>query len=545
MKSSNLKMRTRLAMGFATIMAALLVSGALGAFGIRALEQEVYQITAVNNEQRRLAIDMRYQIQEQAIAIRNILLLTDPKVLKAEVQRANEAEKLYNESHDRLGKMFSNRANTISEETRLFNAASAAQQEMRSLFARVTEEGMNGDRQNAQHLLEDELRPKQRVLQETLSALAALETRINDDRAADAQSLADTLQWAMAATITIALLLGVLAAYLTARSILRQLGGDPGDAHRLAESIADGDLRNRLQLDARYDNSLMHSLEAMRSRLSRIVDAIKSSAESISTAAAQISQGNADLSHRTEEQAASLEQTAASIEQLTSTVRLNQENAASGDDLASEGARSAEKAGGVVSDMLAAMTEISTNSEKVGHIVSLIESIAFQTNILALNAAVEAARAGDQGRGFAVVAGEVRALAQRSATSAREIKDLIETSASVVRAGRDLATRAGQDMDEVVTSVTRMKVITREIATASREQAIGIEQVNVAVAQLDSVTQQNAALVEESAAAALSMAEQARDLLQAISVFKTTSSATTLSSALITEPALIAFAAST
>ncbi|WP_082401226.1 methyl-accepting chemotaxis protein [Achromobacter aegrifaciens] len=544
MKPSKLKMRTRLAMGFAMIMVALLVSGVLGAFGIRALEQDVYQITSINNEQRRLAIDMRYQVQEQAIAIRNILLLTDPSVLKAELLRANEAEKLYNESRDKLGGMFSSRSGTTNEERRLFAAAGVAQQDMRSQFVRVMEEGLNGDRQNAQHLLEEELRPKQRVLQETLSTLAALETQINDARAADTRTFANQLQWAVGTTVMIALLLGVLAGCLTARSILRQLGGDPGDAQVLAVSIADGDLTSRLQLDSRYDHSLMHGLESMRSRLSRIVDAIKSSASSISTAAGQIAQGNADLSHRTEEQAASLEETAASIEQLTSTVRLNQDNAASGDEVAIEGAKAAEKAGSVVSEMLAAMTEISANSEKVAQIVSLIESIAFQTNILALNAAVEAARAGDQGRGFAVVAGEVRALAQRSATSAREIKDLIETSTSVVQAGRDLAARAGRDMEEVVTSVMRMKTITGEIATASREQAIGIEQVNVAIAQLDSVTQQNAALVEESAAAAHSMAEQARDLLHAVEVFKTASSQSPRHVPMA-EPTLIAFAAST
>jgi len=544
MKPSKLKMRTRLAIGFATIMVALLLSGILGAFGIRALEQDVYQITSINNEQRRLAIDMRYQVQEQAIAIRNILILTDPSVLKAEVLRANEADKLYNESRDTLGGMFSSRSGTTNEERRLFAAAGVAQQDTRSQFVRVMEEGLNGDRQTAQHLLEDELRPRQRVLQETLSTLAALETQINDARAADTRALANQLQWAVGTTVMIALLLGVFSAYLTARSILRQLGGDPGDAQLLAVSIADGDLTRRLQLDSRYEHSLMHGLESMQSRLSRIVDAIKSSASSISTASGQIAQGNADLSHRTEEQAASLEETAASIEQLTSTVRLNQDNAASGDEVACEGAKAAEKAGGVVSEMLAAMTEISANSEKVAQIVSLIESIAFQTNILALNAAVEAARAGDQGRGFAVVAGEVRALAQRSATSAREIKDLIETSTSVVQAGRDLAARAGRDMEEVVTSVMRMKTITGEIATASREQAIGIEQVNVAIAQLDSVTQQNAALVEESAAAAHSMAEQARDLLHAVEVFKTASSQPPRHVPMA-EPTLIAFAAST
>ncbi|WP_088138578.1 methyl-accepting chemotaxis protein [Achromobacter xylosoxidans] len=543
MKPSNLKMRTRLAMGFALIMMALLVCGALGAYGIRALEQEVYQITAINNEQRRLAIEMRYQVQEQAIAIRNILLLTDPNVLKAEVSRATEAEKQYNDARDRLGSMFGSSPTTIDDEKRLFSAAGAAQQTLRSVFEKVLAEGMDGNRQDAQHMLEEDLRPKQRVLQETLSTLASVESQLNEARAAAARALANQLQWAMGTTIAIALLLAVFAAYLTARGILRQLGGDPGDAQLLAVTIADGDLSNRLQLDSRYDHSLMHGLEAMRSRLSRIVEAIKSSAASISTAASQIAQGNTDLSQRTEEQAASLEETAAAIEQLTSTVKLNQDNAASGDEMASEGAKAAEKAGGVVSEMLAAMTEISSNSEKVGHIVSLIESIAFQTNILALNAAVEAARAGDQGRGFAVVAGEVRALAQRSATSAREIKDLIETSTSVVQTGRELAVRAGQDMEDVVTSVMRMKIVTGEIATASREQAIGIEQVNVAIAQLDSVTQQNAALVEESAAAALSMADQARDLLQAVEVFKTASSGSSRHVPMA-EPALIAFAAS-
>ncbi|QKH34944.1 MCP four helix bundle domain-containing protein [Achromobacter pestifer] len=543
MKPSNLKMRTRLAMGFALIMMALLVCGALGVYGIRTLEHEVYQITAINNEQRRLAIEMRYEVQEQAIAIRNILLLTDPNVLKTEVSRATEAERLYNDARDRLGNMFASSPTAIDDEKRLFSAAGAAQQSLRSVFEKVLAEGMYGNRQDAQHMLEEDLRPKQRVLQETLSALASLESQLNEERAAAARSLANQLQWAMGTTIAIALLLAVLAAYVTARGILRQLGGDPGDAQRLAVTIADGDLSNRLQLDSRYDHSLMHGLETMRSRLSRIVEAIKSSTASISTAASQIAQGNTDLSQRTEEQAASLEETAAAIEQLTSTVKLNQDNAASGDEMASEGAKAAEKAGGVVSEMLAAMTEISANSEKVGHIVSLIESIAFQTNILALNAAVEAARAGDQGRGFAVVAGEVRALAQRSATSAREIKDLIETSTSVVQTGKDLAVRAGQNMEDVVTSVMRMKIVTGEIATASREQAIGIEQVNVAIAQLDSVTQQNAALVEESAAAALSMAEQARELLQAVEVFKTASSISSRH-APMTEPALIAYAAS-
>lgn len=542
MKLKNLKMRTRLTVGFALVIAALLASGALGAFGILTLEREIRSIST-NNEQLNFATAMRYQIQEQAIAIRNILVLTDPAVLKAEVQRVNEAEKLFDESYDRLRDSFASSPFTLDKENRLFSATTAAQQAMRPVLARVLAEGMNGNREAAQHMMEVELRPKQRVLQEALSTLAALETQLNDEATENARSQATQLLWSMAAIVAIALLLGVFVAHITARGIFRQLGGDPGDAQRLTMEIAAGDLTSRLQLDPRYEHSLMHALEAMRSRLSRIVDTIKSSAESISNASSEIAQGNADLSQRTEEQAASLEETAASIEELTSTVRLNLDNATSGDYLASEGAKAAEKAGGVVSQVVAVMTEISANSEKVGQIVSLIESIAFQTNILALNAAVEAARAGDQGRGFAVVAAEVRALAQRSAASAKEIKELIGTSTSVVESGRDLAVRAGQDMGEVVASVMRMKTITGEIANASREQAIGIEQVNVAVAQLDSVTQQNAALVEESAAAAHAMAEQARDLLQTIEIFKT-APPTTLRHVAMHEPALIALAAS-
>ncbi len=275
-----------------------------------------------------------------------------------------------------------------------------------------------------------------------------------------------------------------------------------------------------LHLKTGDSTSLMASLEAMRARLTTIVHGIKTSAESISVAANEVAQGNVALSQRTEEQAASLEETAASMEELTSTVKHNTDNARQGSSLAVTASQTASTGGGVVRQVVGTMENITSSSSKVAEIISVIEGIAFQTNILALNAAVEAARAGEQGRGFAVVAGEVRTLAQRSAVAAKEIKGLIETSVSHVAAGSQLVAGAGATMDEIVRSVKRVSDIMGEIASASAEQSTGIEQVNVAVTQMDEVTQQNAASVEQATAAAQSMADQAESLRATVSIFR-------------------------
>lgn len=304
------------------------------------------------------------------------------------------------------------------------------------------------------------------------------------------------------------------------RRLYRALGGEPSYAVEMVRTIADGNLTMVIRHHAGDQLSLVASLESMRRQLSRVVGEIKASAESISVAAGEIAQGNVDLSQRTEEQAASLEETAASMEELTATVRQNTENALQASSLANSASGTAEAGGNVVERVVTTMEDISTSSSKVAEIITVIEGIAFQTNILALNAAVEAARAGEQGRGFAVVAGEVRTLAQRSATAAKEIKELIGTSVQHVNAGSSLVLDAGQTMSELVRSVKRVTDIMSEIASASNEQSTGIEQVNVAVSQMDEVTQQNAALVEEATAAAQAMAHQAQSLRQTVSVFK-------------------------
>jgi methyl-accepting chemotaxis protein len=304
------------------------------------------------------------------------------------------------------------------------------------------------------------------------------------------------------------------------RSIGRQLGAEPGEAAALARSVAAGDLSARIDLRTDDTSSLMAQLKTMQGSLAQVVSHVRQNAESVASASAQIAQGNNDLSSRTEEQAAALEETAASMEQLNATVRQNADNAKQANQLALSASTVAVQGGEVVDQVVETMKGINDSSKKIADIISVIDGIAFQTNILALNAAVEAARAGEQGRGFAVVASEVRNLAGRSANAAKEIKSLISASVERVEQGSALVDRAGATMAEVVGSIRRVTDIMGEISAASTEQSTGVAQVGEAVSQMDQATQQNAALVEESAAAAESLRGQAQQLVQAVAVFK-------------------------
>ncbi len=300
------------------------------------------------------------------------------------------------------------------------------------------------------------------------------------------------------------------------RSITRSLG----DAVRIARQVADGDLASTIVAESKDEmGRVVQALADMQQSLRRIVGNVRSSAQGIATASIQIAQGNADLSARTEEQASSLEETASSMEELTSTVKQNADNAHQANQLAAGASEVAIRGGRVVSQVVETMGGITQSSRKIAEIIGVIDGIAFQTNILALNAAVEAARAGEQGRGFAVVASEVRSLAQRSAEAAKEIKSLIEDSVGKVESGGRLVDEAGRTMDEIVAAVKRVTEIMAEITAASREQSSGIMQVNRTVAQMDQVTQQNAALVGEASAAAESLRDQAERLAQAVAVF--------------------------
>jgi methyl-accepting chemotaxis protein len=316
-------------------------------------------------------------------------------------------------------------------------------------------------------------------------------------------------------------LLVAIALLGTAWYVARTLRRRVEVACNVADRVRDGDLTVEVHDDARDEISpLLRALGQMQDALTRVVSTVRSNAESVATASAQIAQGNADLSQRTEEQASTLEQTAASMEELGSTVKLNADNAKQANQLAHGASDVAVKGGEVVSEVVATMGEINSSSKRIADIIGVIDGIAFQTNILALNAAVEAARAGEQGRGFAVVAGEVRNLAQRSAEAAKEIKALITASVERVNQGSALVDRAGTTMTEVVDSIRRVTDIMGEISAASSEQSSGVQQVGHAVVQMDQVTQQNAALVEESAAAAESLKSQAQQMVQVVAVFR-------------------------
>ena len=375
-----------------------------------------------------------------------------------------------------------------------------------------------GDETQAQKWTDQKVLP---AIDAYLSAPKKLSNSLQDVVAKDGKEAADYAARGsnlMLALGLLAISLGSVLAWLITRSITRPLR----EAVSVARSVADGDLSRRIDTHHGGEiGDLMHALADMNSSLLTIVGQVRVSTDQITTASSEISVGNNDLSSRTEQQASNLEQTASAMEQMTSTVQQNADAARQANQLAVTASEIATRGGAEVSRVVITMGDITQSSKKIADIISVIDGIAFQTNILALNAAVEAARAGEQGRGFAVVASEVRNLAQRSAEAAKEIKTLIGTSVEKVDAGTKLVADAGATMEEIVQSVKRVTDIIGEITAATQEQSTGITQVNQAVGQLDQMTQQNAALVEQSAAAAESLKDQAAKLSQAVSVFRT------------------------
>ena len=354
-------------------------------------------------------------------------------------------------------------------------------------------------------------------MRQLLSEISATERTLLSQRTEEAEQVRRHTEWLMIGGGLLAAALAVLLAVVLGRNISRPLAA----AVALAQRVARGDLSSKIEVRSKDETGqLMQALQDMNSALTGIVREVRGGTDTITTAAAEISSGNMDLSSRTEQQASSLEETASSMEELTATVKQNADSARQARELAGSASSVAVRGGEMVSEVVDTMGTINESARKIADIIGVIDGIAFQTNILALNAAVEAARAGEQGRGFAVVASEVRNLAQRSASAAKEIKELIDDSVSKVDAGSKLVDRAGATMKEVVASVQRVSQIINDIAVASEEQRNGIEQVNDAITQMDQVTQQNAALVEEAAAAASALKDQADNLAQAVSIFQ-------------------------
>jgi len=521
MKFQNWTIANRLGLGFGMGAMFLLVIIALALSSMRQIQDRLDEITKVNDVETKLAQVMDLTVTERALAMRNLILLKEDKEIQIEVKRIAEQQKKYAEAQDQLSQMFAKLSATSAEEKDLLDQIRKQSDQAAPFIERAAGLALEQKQDEAYKLLRYEFRPVQKRWWELLRKLIAVEEKQNAE-AADAAEVA----YAQARTVmliigSLALLTSVVAAWLITRGVTRELGCEPAEAAEIAGQIAAGNLTVRVEPKPNDQHSLLFAMRSMRDSLARIVNQVHASTETIAAAAGQIASGNLDLSSRTEQQASTLEETASSMEELTSTVRLNTDHARQANGLAESASDVAAKGGAVVAQVVDTMAAIDISARKIVDIIAVIDGIAFQTNILALNAAVEAARAGEQGRGFAVVATEVRNLAQRSAAAAKEIKDLIGDSVDKVQAGNRLVEQAGTTMHDVVSSVKRVTDIMSEIMQASQEQSSGIEQINTAVTQMDDVTQQNAALVEEAAAAAHAMQDQVNSLNDLVSVFRT------------------------
>ncbi|MFY3132784.1 methyl-accepting chemotaxis protein [Achromobacter ruhlandii] len=508
----NLSIGTRLTLGFGTVLVLLLALTGLSQYELsqigginRAITEQTWtEASAIN----------RIDVTTRANARANLELIvnTDPRAAETLFARIDTNRKVIDQALETLRPLFS----TEDERQRLRLLEDVRGRYVKS-FQGVGALLKRGERDAARQRLLEETLPLLDSLQDHIIEISRIQAAEMADASADSRKVIDNAGMLNLILSGLAVVLGGLFAWRVSKSITAPLA----QAVSVAETVARGDLGQPIHAVTRDETGrLLRALHDMQDKLAGAVRTIRAGSETISSAAGQIAAGNTDLSSRTEEQAASLEETAASMEELASTVKQNADNARQANQLAASASEVAQRGGAVVSAVVSTMGDISASSRKISEIVSVIDGIAFQTNILALNAAVEAARAGEQGKGFAVVAGEVRSLAQRSAQAAREVKTLIEASVSKVAEGAGQAENAGTTMQEVVASVKRVTDIMGEIAAASQEQASGIEQVNRAVSQMDEVTQQNAALVEEAAAAAGSMQDQAHALVRAVGVFR-------------------------
>ena len=514
----TLKVGTKLIAGFLLVS---IIGGIIGIQGILKSAQ-INDLAKVMYERETVGLRHVAEANIQLIAanrsIQNAILSHTIEERDSNLRALNERmTRIYKELATAENTFVTEQGKNLLQNTR--QAVQAFEAGTKKVAQLLQAESVN-ERRASTDLLFTEVRPLANKADDLMTELVERKRSNADRLSSETDAIYAGIRMLLISLTLGGMVTGVAIGVLLTRWLTQQLGGEPVDVANAASAIAAGDLSTPIDNSRARPGSVVDAMQHMQASLRNVVQSVRSSSDSIATGANQIAMGNADLSQRTEEQASNLEETAASMEELSSTVRNNSDTAKQAAQLAQSASGVATKGGEVVQQVVHMMEEINASSQKISEIIGVIDGIAFQTNILALNAAVEAARAGEQGRGFAVVASEVRSLAGRSADAAKEIKALIGDSVEKVAAGGQLVNAAGNTMQDIVEQVRRVTDLILEINAATLEQTSGIDQINNAVVQLDQVTQQNAALVEESASAAESLNQQAQQLVRAVAIFK-------------------------